>query len=73
MVLCDDLDRWDGAGMGVGERLQRQRPYNILKADSCCAAEANTTLSSYYPPIKNKQINKKLLGGGPLAIAHLSS
>jgi hypothetical protein len=47
-----------GAGVGAGERA-----YNTVKADSCCTAEANTILSSNYPPNKNKLINKKLLGG----------
>ena len=44
-------------GMGWewgGKDIQDRGDIYILMADSCCAAETNTTLWSNYPPIENK-------------------
>ena len=41
MLLCDNLEGWDG----VGRRFKRKGDICILVADShCCMAEPNTTL-----------------------------
>ena len=51
LVLCDNLEGWDGVG-GGGEV---QEGGDMCMADSCwCMAEMNTTLQSNYPPIKKK-------------------
>ena len=43
MVLCDNLEGWDG--VGGGREVQEGGDICILKADSCCCmAEANTIL-----------------------------
>ena len=46
MVLCDDLDVWDGRGVRVGWReVQEGGDIGIHIADSLhCTAETNTTL-----------------------------
>ena len=50
---CDNLEGWD-RGEGGGREVQEGGDIGILVADShCCMAEANTTLESKYPPIKN--------------------
>ena len=50
-MLCDDLNGQDRGG--VRGRLKRKGGICIHIVDSrCCTAEANTTLSSNYPPIK---------------------
>ena len=43
MVLCDNLEGWDG--VGGGREVQEGGDICILKADSCCCmAGANTIL-----------------------------
>ena len=47
-MLCDDLDGWDGGGVGWrggGREVQEGRDIGIHIADSLhCTAETNTTL-----------------------------
>ena len=52
-VPCDNLEV---VGRGWGSRkIQEGGDICILIAGSCCStAEANTTLQSSYPPVKNK-------------------
>ena len=40
-VLCDDLERWDGA---AGGRANRERTYAHIPDSGRCTAETNTTL-----------------------------
>ena len=44
LVLRDDLDEWDGYGMG--ERFKREGIYieRDIAGSLCCRAETNTTL-----------------------------
>ena len=51
-MLCDNLQGCDGVG---GERGVKEGG-DVPIPDSCrSVAEANTTLYSNYPPIKNKK------------------
>ena len=44
MVLCDDLEGWDG-GVGNGKKAQEGGDICTHMADSpCCSAETNMTL-----------------------------
>ena len=57
---CDNLEGWD-RGEGGGREVQEGGDIGILVADShCCMAEANTTLESKYPPIKNNLKKKRM-------------
>lgn len=48
-MLCDDLEGWDGGEAHQGGDMC------IVAADlHCCMTEANATLSSNFPPIKQK-------------------
>ena len=52
LVLCDNLEGWDGEG--GGRRVQEGEDTCLSMADSCwCVAETITILWSNYPPIKN--------------------
>ena len=43
LVLCDNLEDWDGVGHGA--EVQDRRHVCVLVADSCgCMAETNTIL-----------------------------
>ena len=49
-MLCDDLEGWGG-----GREAQQGGDMCIITADlHCCTAETNATLSSNFPPIKQK-------------------
>ena len=66
LVLCDDLDGWDGSS--DGREVQEKGDTCIHTADSLsCTGEANAILQSNYTPIK-KQYNKTLPRGKKLQV-----
>ena len=58
MVLCDNLEGWDGVE-GWGGRFKREGTCTLMADSHCSMAEPKTILENSYPPIKNKFLKNK--------------